>query len=788
MGTRYRVPGAGVGGAAPSSYLAKPAQPAQQEAPIIIEHQKRDSSGRTTVKRYQKGCLLGKGGFAKCYKVTDLDTKLEWACKIIQKSSLTKQRHKQKLQSEIKIHRSIDHKYVVRFEDVFEDKENVYIIMELCPNQTMLELVKRKKRLTESDARRYMLQTLDGVRHMHQRNIIHRDLKLGNFFLGKSSEIKIGDFGLACKLSFDGERKKTLCGTPNYIAPEVLDGKNGHSFEVDVWSIGVVLYTCLVGKPPFETSDIKSTYKLIRSNSYSFPERLEISDGAKRLVRRILQSRPEARPTIEEILQDDWFLGQGLAMLQGRDEVTQVNNSGNSGGNRTKLMEARIYSTTDQADDKKADAQERQPLHPVQDNNIIEASTGAHNKRKTDPSSSSRPDSAVSGASSHTMTAAPSVLERNVTTTTATSTVLGGGGNIYRPFSNAHNTHASKAAAPAAPHRDREQSPMKKVIKQLGSLDVKGASGSTPPKSAVPRASGRPGSTLGSFGGEAANGPQRATSGGTVSDAASVASTASAPSSARGSVKDAGADAQKGAAAGGGGKKGVEDEEALKVMHQNVAAAMSSAAAGGAPGAADAAALPLPNVWVSRWVDYSKKYGLGYKLSNGQYGVFFNDATKILLKHDSDSLDYIQRQRDEAGNKYDTRKDAKMSEHGKELAKKVTLMQHFKNYLDDPNRHPSSAEAAADAADGKGVGDEGVYVRKWMRTRHSVIFRLSNNCLQVSFLDDTEVLLWADRRWVTIKSKDSPRRTLDVNHAAALPDAAKRLKYVHDILAQLVAA
>ena len=246
-------------------------------------------------------------------------------------------------------------------------------------------------------------------------------------------------------------------------------------------------------------------------------------------------------------------------------------------------------------------------------------------------------------------------------------------------------------------------------------------------------------------------------------------------------------DCQRSAA--GAGKTAVEDEEALKVMHQNVAAAMASAAASGASGHAETpgAPLPLPNVWVSRWVDYSKKYGLGYKLSNGQYGVFFNDATKILLKHDGDKLDYIQRQRDEAGNKYDTRKDAKMSDHSKDLAKKVTLMQHFKNYLDDPNRHPSSADAA-EASDGKGTGEEGVYVRKWMRTRHSVIFRLSNNCLQVSFLDDTEVLLWSDRRWVTIKSKDSPRRTLDVKDAALVPDAAKRLKYVHDILAQLVAA
>jgi polo-like kinase 1 len=268
--------------------------------------------------------------------------------------------------------------------------------------------------------------------------------------------------------------------------------------------------------------------------------------------------------------------------------------------------------------------------------------------------------------------------------------------------------------------------------------------------------------------------------GGTVSDAASVASTASAPSSARGSSNDGDVHTM------GLGKKSVEDEEALKVMHQNVAAVLADvAAAGGMAAQAEAlsASLPLPNVWVSRWVDYSKKYGLGYKLSNGQYGVFFNDATKILLKHDGDKLDYIQRQRDEAGGKYDTRSEAKMSEHTKDLAKKVTLMQHFRNYLDDPNRHPSSAEPA----DAKSGGDEGVYVRKWMRTRHSVIFRLSNNCLQVSFLDDTEVLLWANRRWVTIKSKDSPRRTLDLKDAAAMPDAAKRLKYVHDILAQLVA-
>ena len=89
---------------------------------------------------------------------------------------------------------------------------------------------------------------------------VHRDLKLGNLFLNDKMEVKVGDFGLATKLDFDGERKRTICGTPNYIAPEVLEGKSGHSYEVDYWSLGVIIYTLIIGKPPFETTDVKATY------------------------------------------------------------------------------------------------------------------------------------------------------------------------------------------------------------------------------------------------------------------------------------------------------------------------------------------------------------------------------------------------------------------------------------------------------------------------------------------------------------------------------------------------
>lgn len=98
----------------------------------------------------------------------------------------------------------------------------MYIILELCSNQTLNELIKRRKRITEVEAKYYLHQIALGIKDIHENRVIHRDLKLGNLFLTEKLEVKIGDFGLAAKLSFDVERRKTMCGTPNYIAPEIL--------------------------------------------------------------------------------------------------------------------------------------------------------------------------------------------------------------------------------------------------------------------------------------------------------------------------------------------------------------------------------------------------------------------------------------------------------------------------------------------------------------------------------------------------------------------------------------
>lgn len=132
-------------------------------------------------------------------------------------------------------------------------------------------------------------------------------MKLGNLFLTDKMELKVGDFGLATKLEFEGDKKRTICGTPNYIAPEIIDGKTGHSYEVDIWSLGVILYTLLIGKPPFETSDVKTTYKRIKMNAYNFPDNITISTQAKKLISKILNLDPSKRPTLDQILEDPFF-------------------------------------------------------------------------------------------------------------------------------------------------------------------------------------------------------------------------------------------------------------------------------------------------------------------------------------------------------------------------------------------------------------------------------------------------------------------------------------------------
>jgi polo-like kinase 1 len=274
------------------------------ETPIEIEER---INGSDKIIKYERGKFLGKGGFAKCYEMKRVDTGKIFAAKVFEKKALNTARTRKKLINEIKLHKKLHHQNIVNFEHFFEDKDSVYILLELCSNQTLNELVKRRKRLTEIEVQCYSLQIIKALKYIHSHRIIHRDLKLGNLFLTNKLELKLGDFGLAAKLEYDGQRRRTVCGTPNYIAPEVLEKKNGHSYEVDIWSLGVVMYTMLFGRPPFETADVKLTYKRIKMNSYSFPENIKVDSTAKKLISSILNLDPSKRPSLDAIADHDFF-------------------------------------------------------------------------------------------------------------------------------------------------------------------------------------------------------------------------------------------------------------------------------------------------------------------------------------------------------------------------------------------------------------------------------------------------------------------------------------------------
>ncbi|OAD71312.1 serine/threonine protein kinase, partial [Phycomyces blakesleeanus NRRL 1555(-)] len=249
------------------------------------------------------------GGFARVYQVQGEDERW-FAAKVITKAALRQSKNKEKLLAEINIHRSMNHNSIIRFDSCFEDQTNVYLIVELCHNKAT-ELMKARGRLTEPEVRYILIQILEACRYMHENRVIHRDIKLGNILLDKNLDVKVGDFGLSALLLSTEDRKRTICGTPNYIAPEILFGKEGHDYKVDIWSIGVLTYTLLVGRHPFHQSELRDIYKKIRNNSheasYGFPSEHPISDAAKDLIARLLVNDPKERLSVPEVLQHPFF-------------------------------------------------------------------------------------------------------------------------------------------------------------------------------------------------------------------------------------------------------------------------------------------------------------------------------------------------------------------------------------------------------------------------------------------------------------------------------------------------
>ncbi|XP_066892743.1 serine/threonine-protein kinase PLK4 isoform X2 [Kogia breviceps] len=206
----------------------------------------------------------------------------------------------QRVQNEVKIHCQLKHPSILELYNYFEDNNYVYLVLEMCHNGEMNRYLKnRRKPFSENEARHFMHQIITGMLYLHSHGILHRDLTLSNLLLTRNMNIKIADFGLATQLKMPHEKHYTLCGTPNYISPEIAT-RSAHGLESDIWSLGCMFYTLLIGRPPFDTDTIKNTLNKVVLADYEMPTFL--SREAKDLIHQLLRRNPADRLSLSSVL------------------------------------------------------------------------------------------------------------------------------------------------------------------------------------------------------------------------------------------------------------------------------------------------------------------------------------------------------------------------------------------------------------------------------------------------------------------------------------------------------
>ncbi|KAL3536604.1 hypothetical protein ACH5RR_005065 [Cinchona calisaya] len=261
--------------------------------------------------KYEVGKLLGCGAFAKVYHARDIRTGNNVAIKAVSKHKVVKGNLTAHVKREISIMRRLRHPNIVRLVEVLATKTKIYFVMEFAKGGELFAKV-AKGRFSEDLSRRYFQQLISAVQCCHSRGVYHRDLKPENLLLDENWDLKVTDFGLSAvtdQIRADG-LLHTLCGTPAYVAPEILAKKGYDGAKVDIWSCGVILYVLNAGYLPFNDTNLMVMYKKIYKGEFRCPK--WTSPELKRFLTRLLDANPETRITLDEILDDPWFKKGGL--------------------------------------------------------------------------------------------------------------------------------------------------------------------------------------------------------------------------------------------------------------------------------------------------------------------------------------------------------------------------------------------------------------------------------------------------------------------------------------------
>ncbi|XXG51883.1 hypothetical protein AAC387_Pa03g0349 [Persea americana] len=256
--------------------------------------------------KYEMGRILGQGTFAKVYYGKHLRSGESVAIKVINKDHVKKEGLIEQIKREISVMRLVRHPNIVELKEVMATKSKIFFVMEYVRGGELFAKVAKGK-MKEDQARKYFQQLISAVDFCHSRGVSHRDLKPENLLLDENEDLKISDFGLSAlpeHLRNDG-LLHTQCGTPAYVAPEVLRKRGYDGAKADIWSCGVILYVLLAGFLPFQDENIMKMYRKVFKAEYDFPP--WFSSDARRLISKLLVAYPEKRISIAGIMQVPWF-------------------------------------------------------------------------------------------------------------------------------------------------------------------------------------------------------------------------------------------------------------------------------------------------------------------------------------------------------------------------------------------------------------------------------------------------------------------------------------------------
>ncbi|XP_020505318.1 MAP/microtubule affinity-regulating kinase 3a isoform X20 [Labrus bergylta] len=246
---------------------------------------------------------IGKGNFAKVKLARHILTGREVAIKIIDKTQLNPN-SLQKLFREVRIMKILNHPNIVKLFEVIETERTLYLVMEYASGGEVFDYLVAHGRMKEKEARAKFRQIVSAVQYCHQKHIVHRDLKAENLLLDADMNIKIADFGFSNEFTM-GNKLDTFCGSPPYAAPELFQGKKYDGPEVDVWSLGVILYTLVSGSLPFDGQNLKELRERVLRGKYRIP--FYMSTDCENLLKRFLVLNPSKRGTLEQIMKDRWI-------------------------------------------------------------------------------------------------------------------------------------------------------------------------------------------------------------------------------------------------------------------------------------------------------------------------------------------------------------------------------------------------------------------------------------------------------------------------------------------------